>query len=176
MIPTNYNRRAAVDYARKWWNGRNPNYPAFAVDCTSFISQCLLAGGAPMRGAPDRGKGWWITGGWRGSGGHYSHETWSYSWSVSHSLRWYLETSTTGLTAKQVASASELQIGDVIFYDFQGTGVIDHSTIVTSIRNGIPYVHAHTNDSENRHYQYRNSGAYTPNIKYYFYRISDVFH
>ncbi len=81
-----------------------------------------------------------------------------------------------GLTAKQVGSASELQIGDVIFYDFQGTGVIDHSTIVTSIRSGIPYVHAHTNDSENRHYQYRNSGAYTPNIKYYFYRISDVFH
>ena len=165
-----------MEYARRWWNGRNPAYPSFAVDCTNFISQCLQAGGAPMRGASNRGKGWWITGGWRSGGaGHYANETWSYSWSVSHSLRWYLETSTTGLTAEQVASASDLQIGDVIFYDFQGTGVIDHSTIVTSIRNGIPHVHAHTNDSENRDYRYRNSGAYTPNIKYYFYRISDTF-
>ena len=163
-------------YARQWWNSRNPNFPAFTVDCTNFISQCLLAGGAPMWGAPNRGRGWWITGGWRsGREGHYPNETWSYSWSVSHSLRWYLETSKRGLTAKQVSSVSELEIGDVIFYDFQGIGVINHSTIVTSIRNGIPHVHAHTNNSENRPYQYTNSGAYTPNIKYYFYKISDVF-
>lgn len=129
-----------------------------------------------MWGAPNRGRGWWITSGWRsGREGHYPNETWSYSWAVSHSLRWYLEHSTRGLTATRVSSVSELEIGDVIFYDFQGNGVIDHSTIVTSIRNGIPHVHAHTNDSENRPYQYRNSGAYTPNIEYYFFKINDVF-
>lgn len=129
-----------------------------------------------MRGAPNRGTGWWITSGWQsGREGHYPNETWSYSWSVANSLRWYLATSKRGLTATQVSSVSELEIGDVIFYDFKGNGVINHSTIVTSISNGMVYVHAHTNDSEDRPYPYTNSGAYTPNIKYYFYKISDVF-
>ena len=55
-----YNRQAAVQYANLWWNRRNPAFPNFTVDCTNYISQCLLAGGAPMRGAPNRGKGWWV--------------------------------------------------------------------------------------------------------------------
>ena len=45
-----YNRQAAVQYANLWWNRRNPAFPNFDVDCTNYISQCLLAG-APMRGA-----------------------------------------------------------------------------------------------------------------------------
>ncbi|MEK9196955.1 amidase domain-containing protein [Ureibacillus sp. 179-F W5.1 NHS] len=173
-----YNRQAAVQYARTWWNRKNPNYPAFSVDCTNFVSQCLRAGGAPMSGAPNRGKGWWITDGWRrGSGnGYYSNETWSYSWSVSHSFRLYLENAKSGLTAKRVQSPSELEIGDVICYDFQGNGVIDHTTIVTSMVNGVPYIHAHTVDSADRHYDYSNSYAYTPNTKYYFFKIDDVFY
>ncbi|TSI05965.1 amidase domain-containing protein [Lysinibacillus sp. BW-2-10] len=173
-----YNRQAAVQYARNWWKGRNPNYPSFQDDCTNFISQCLRAGGAPMSGYPNRARGWWITDGWksgRGTGGYYSNETWSYSWTVSSSLRWYLESAKSGLTAKRVQSPSELNIGDVIFYDFQGDGRIDHSTIVTSIVNGVPYIHAHTVNSQDRHYDYSNSHAYTPNTKYYFFKIDDVF-
>lgn len=169
---------AAVQYAKTWWNGRNPNYPSFDVDCTNFISQCLRAGGAPMTGSPNRGKGWWITDGWRSGSsryGHYPNETWSYSWAVAHSLRWYLETAKTGLTAKRVQSPSKLEIGDIILYDFQGNGVIDHSTIVTSMVNGLPYIHAHTADSENRFYDYSNSYAYTPAIQYYFFKIDDIF-
>ena len=52
-----YNREAAVRYANKWWDSRNPAFPAFDVDCTNFISQCLLAGGAPMHGYPNREVG-----------------------------------------------------------------------------------------------------------------------
>ena len=58
-----YNRQAAVDYADRWWNSANPAYPYFEVDCTNFISQCLRAGGAPMRGYPNRSNGWWLQGG-----------------------------------------------------------------------------------------------------------------
>lgn len=173
-----YNRSAAVAYAQTWWNGENPYFPTFSVDCANFVSQCLLAGGAPMWGASNRGRGWWITGGWKSGStraGFYPNETWSYSWSVAHSLRWYLQTSRTGLTAKRVDSPTELEPGDVILYDFQGNGVVDHSAIVTSVIDGIPYVNAHTNNSQNRHYEYRNSAAYTPNIEYFFFKINDVF-
>ena len=177
-ISTYYNRNAAVQYARTWWNRRNPDYPSFLVDCTSFVSQCLRAGGAPMTGYPNRAKGWWITEGWRSGqsvDGHFSKETWSYSWSVAHSFRWYLENAKTGLTAKRVQLPSELEMGDVIAYDFQGNGVIDHTTIVTSMVGGVPYIHAHTADSADRHYDYSNSLAYTPNIQYYFFKIDDMF-
>ncbi|WP_264987755.1 amidase domain-containing protein [Lysinibacillus piscis] len=159
-----YNRQAAVQYANLWWNRRNPAFPSFQVDCTNYISQCLLAGGAPMRGAPNREKGWWLQ---RGN--------WSFSWSVAHSLRWYLEGSTTGLKGRRVQYAEQLELGDVIFYDFQGDGRIDHSVIVTSIQNGIPYVNAHTSDSINRSYLYEDSTAYTPNMTYFFYHIDDSF-
>lgn len=132
-----------------------------------------------MTGAPNRAKGWWITDAWkagRRAEGHYARESWSYSWSVAHSFRWHLENAKTGLTAKRVQSAAELQIGDVICYDFQGNGVVDHTTLVTSMVDGVPYIHAHTVESADRHYDYSNSLAYTPNIRYYFYKINDVFH
>ena len=158
-----YNREAAVAYARKWWNRANPAYPYFQVDCTNFISQCLRAGGAPMYGHPNRSSGWWMQGG-----------TWSYSWSVAHSLRWFMESSKKGLRARRVMDPSQLEIGDVIFYDFEGDGRINHSTIVTSMRRGVPYVHAHTSNSADRPYQYEDSTAYTPNITYYFYNITEV--
>lgn len=158
-----YNREAAVAYAKKWWNSANPAYPYFDVDCTNFVSQCLRAGGAPMYGYPNRSTGWWLQGG-----------TWSFSWSVAHSLRWFLETSKKGLQAIRVMDPSQLEIGDVILYDFEGDGRIDHSTIVTSMRNGVPYVHAHTNNSENRHYGYTDSMAHTPNTIYYFFHITEV--
>ena len=119
-----------------------------------------------MRGMPNRSQGWWMIG---------AGERWSYSWSVVNSLRWYLETSTRGLTAKRVYSPSELEIGDVILFDFQGDRRLDHSSLVTSVVDGEPYVHAHTSNSANRHYSYTTSTAYTPNMTYYYFKIDDVF-
>ncbi len=157
-----YNRKAAVQYAQRWWNSYNPAYPKFEVDCTNFVSQCLAAGGAPMRGYPQRNKGWWIGGG-----------TWSFSWSVAHSLRWYLEGSSSGLKAKRVQSADLLVPGDVIFYDFTGDGRIDHSSFVVSKTGGVPLVNAHTANSRNRHWSFITSPAYSPQIKYYFFHINE---
>ncbi|MGE7665341.1 amidase domain-containing protein [Ureibacillus composti] len=176
-MPTYYNRAAAVAYAQAWWNGNNPNYPAFTDDCTNFISQCLRAGGAPMTGYPNRARGWWITEGWRSGarGNHYPNETWSYSWAVANAFMSNLQNSKSGLTAKQVQSPSELEPGDVICYDFEGDGRINHTTIVTSVYNGVPYINAHTVGSANRHYSYADSYAYTPNIRYYYFKIDDVF-
>ncbi|MDW0108558.1 amidase domain-containing protein [Sporosarcina aquimarina] len=159
-----YDREAAVWYANKWWDGRNPQYPSFDVDCTNYISQCLRAGGAPMHGGPARDRGWWIT-----------DSNWSFSWSVAHSLRWYLAGSTRGLTAVQVGSAEELGLGDVIAYDFQGDGRFDHTTIVTAKDGASPLVNAHTYDALKRSWDYKDSYAYRPEAKYVFFRINDHF-
>ncbi|MBE1555083.1 amidase domain-containing protein [Sporosarcina limicola] len=159
-----YDREAAVRYADTWWNGRNPAFPSFDVDCTNFVSQCLLAGGAPMHGYPNREQGWWLRGG-----------TWSFSWSVAHSMRWYLASSKKGLTATQVSSAEQLGLGDVIAYDFQGDGRFDHTTIVTAKDGSVPLVNAHTYNAQHRHWAYKDSYASTPDARYVFFKINDEF-
>lgn len=160
-----YNRLEAVKYAERWWDDYNPQYHHFTDNCTNFISQCLAAGGAPMHGEPDRGKGWWYTG-----------DNWSYSWAVAHSMRWYLSGATKGLTAKEVERAKDLQPGDIICYDFEGDGHWDHNTIVVmKDGNQEPLVNAQTENSRNRYWSYEDSSAWTPNITYKFFHINDTF-
>lgn len=159
-----YDRRAAVQYAERWWNGANPAYPFFEEDdCTNYISQCLRAGGIPMTGMPNRSKGWW-----------YQNDQWSYSWSVAHSFRWYLNGAVAGWNGGEVSQASQLSPGDVICYDFQGDGRWDHNTIVVAKDSqNQPLVNAHTNNSRNRYWTYEDSAAWTPACEYRFFRISD---
>ncbi|MBM7571630.1 amidase domain-containing protein [Aquibacillus albus] len=158
-----YDRRAAVQYAERWWNDHNPAYKDFDVDCTNYVSQCLHAGGAPMRGAPNRGSGWW-----------YENNNWSYSWAVAHALRWYLSGSNQGLKGKEVDDPKDLIPGDVICYDFEGDGRWNHNTIVVEKdSNGMPLVNAHTTNSRHRYWSYEDSYAWTPDIKYKFFRIGE---
>jgi hypothetical protein len=162
-ISYQYNRRNAVQYAERWWNSYNPAYIKFENDCTNFISQCLHAGEAPMRGYPNRGTGWWL-----------QSKNWSYSWAVAHSLKTYLPNSKLGLRAREVSSPDELLLGDIICYDFEGDGRFNHNTIVTGKdAYGMPLVNAHTYNSRQRYWAYEDSSAYTPNIKYKFYTIVD---
>lgn len=156
-----YDRLKAVQYAEKWWNSYNPAYKKFEVDCTNYISQCVRAGGGEMHGYPNRNKGWWM-----------QNNNWSYSWSVANAFPRYLAASTKGLRAKEVKTATDLLLGDVICYDFQGDGKYDHTTIVTGKDgNGEPLVNAHTYNSRMRYWKYEDSSAYTPNIKYRFFTI-----
>lgn len=158
-----YDRLSAVKYAERWWNEYNPAYKSFEVNCTNYISQCLHAGKAPMRGYPNRGNGWWMR-----------NNNWSYSWTVANAMRLYLAGSKTGLRGKEVSDPRELKIGDVICYDFQGDGRFDHTTIVTAKDgNGEPLVNANTFNSRMRYWAYEDSTAYTPNIKYKFFHIED---
>ncbi|WP_249870581.1 amidase domain-containing protein [Oceanobacillus saliphilus] len=158
-----YDRLAAVQYAERWWNSYNPAYRFFDVDCTNYVSQCLRAGGGPMWGSPVRERGWW-----------YGSGTWSFSWSVAHSLRWYLSGSEQGLKGREMERADQLIPGDIICYDFQGDGRWDHNTIVVAKdTEGMPLVNAHTDNSRNRYWSYEDSTAWTPNIQYKFFRIGD---
>lgn len=158
-----YNRMEAVRYAEQWWNTYNPKYMKFEVDCTNYISQCLHEGGAPMVGYPKKSGAWWMR-----------NKDWSYTWTVANALRWYLPSAKAGMNPREVASADLLMPGDVICYDFQGDGRFDHNTIVVAKdRNNEPLVNAHTYNSRMRYWKYEDSTAYTPNIKYKFFHITD---
>ncbi|MCM3007042.1 amidase domain-containing protein [Priestia koreensis] len=158
----NYDRRAAVQYAERYWNSHNPSYTNFDVNCTNYVSQCLRAGTAPMRGYPNKGQGWWM-----------QTKNWSYSWTVANSFYWYLNSSKTGLTATKKTGAKDLMIGDIICYDFQGDGRWDHSTIIVAKDDdGMPLVNANTYNSRMRYWAYEDSSAYTPNMKYGFFHIN----
>ena len=53
-----YSSKKAIEYAKRWWNGKNPEYKYNnGGDCANFVSQCLYAGGyARMSGVGK--KGW----------------------------------------------------------------------------------------------------------------------
>ncbi|MED0678198.1 amidase domain-containing protein [Aneurinibacillus thermoaerophilus] len=160
-----YDRLQAVRYAEAWWDGYNPQFRHFDVDCTNFISQCLYAGGIPMRYTGNKATGWWYR------GGNSPSAQWSHSWAVAHSFRWYLEKG--GHIKTEVkTSAGELSLGDVICYDFDGDGRWQHSTIVVAKDSqGMPLVNAHTTNSRHRYWDYHDSTAYTPRIQYRFFHI-----
>lgn len=167
---TSYNRRRAVEYADKYWNQANPDYLKFEVDCTNYVSQCLLAGGAPMNYTGRREAGWWY------QGRKNNREWWSYSWSVSNALHHYLMTSRSGLRAELVHTPYELDLGDVIIYDWDGDGSYQHSTIVTGFdAAGEPLVNAHSVNSRGRLWSYRDSPAWTEQTRYRFFHIADYF-
>lgn len=161
-----YDRGKAVRYAEAWWDRHNSKYRSFDVDCTNYVSQCLHAGGIPMRDTGRRDSGWW----YRGSG--ESGDVWSFSWAVAHSLCWYLLTSRTGLRAEETSSAEALSVGDVICYDFDGNGHWQHNTIVVAKdEQGMPLVNAHTSNVRHRYWDYRDSYAWTSQIQYKFFHI-----
>ncbi|RNB89986.1 hypothetical protein EDM56_12605 [Brevibacillus fluminis] len=158
-----YDRLRAVLYADTHWDNPNPAYPYLVVDCTNFISQCLYAGGIPMISTGNKSTGWWFRG-W--------HENWSYSWAVADSLHRLLASGKAPMRAVRKSSPEELELGDIICYDFDGDGHWQHNTIVTGKdSNGMPLVNAHTTNSSKRYWEYKDSTAYTDNIKYDFFHI-----
>ncbi|WP_138494927.1 amidase domain-containing protein [Paenibacillus pinistramenti] len=165
-----YRREDAARYADEWWDAYNPEFTGFEVDCTNFISQCLFAGGAPINYTGKRESGWWYKGYIGGQ------EGWSYSWSVAGSLERYLSSSRSSLRAELVDRAEQLELGDVIIYDWDGDGAYQHSTIVTAFdAGGMPLVNAHTVSSRHRYWDYKDSYAWTESTRYRFFHIADRF-
>lgn len=87
-------------------------------------------------------------------------DTWSTSWTVPQDQAYNLSRNADvdEMRGRYVDAASKLTLGDSIYYDFDGDGILDHSAIVVEIRNGEPYVNYHTNNTYHRHW---NLGAVT---------------
>lgn len=152
-----YSRENAVRYAVAHALEPNPAYRYFAVhgdgggDCSNFVSQCLLYGGAPMDYRSQR-PWWYNSKGTKNSNG----DTWSVSWTVAHSLYWCLkirgEMGLPGLKGIEVSDISILERGDVIQYENKNK-VVYHSAIITALGYEwgmkVPFISQHSFDGLN---------------------------
>lgn len=140
MITIEYNRTAAVAYAKKWAFARNPSYYNFdpiGGDCTNFASQCVYAGAGVMNYTPV--LGWFYT----------STNNRTASWTgVEHLFRFLTTNEGVGPFAKEV-SKNELEIGDLVQLG-RSTGDFYHTPVVCGFFQGQPLVAAHTFDAYNR--------------------------
>ena len=133
-----YDRKSAVEYARKWALGRNANFDDFnemGGDCTNFISQCLLAGGGIMN--YDYVKGWF----------YESLTKRSPSWtSVAYLQNFLFRNEKSVGPFGRIAEIDEIELGDIIQLR-QNSTHFNHTVIVTNKNGEDIYVSAHTNDA-----------------------------
>ena len=140
MAVRGFNVSAAVAYARQWALSRNPRYYNFngqGGDCTNFISQCLIAGGAPMNYTKDTG--------WYFSSASNRAAAWS---SVEHFYR-FLTTNKGVGPFGHVVSIEEVRTGDIIQLSFNGYS-FSHTLFVTAVRGGQIFICTHSYDSLDR--------------------------
>ena len=148
LITLPYLPERAVEYALRWALSRNPLFPDFAGiggDCTNFISQCLLAGGATMN--PTKDFGWY----------YYAPDSRAPAWSGVEFLYDFLtgaeafrrENGGSGPYAEQISFSQGLQPGDVIQLA-DSAGDFYHTLIITGFDGEIPLVCAHNDDARNR--------------------------
>ena len=130
-----YDRTAAVAYAEKWANARNPAYADFSNmggDCTNFISQCLVAGGMPMN--ISNPFGWY----------YQSHSRRSASFTGVQFLYSFLTGNKRRGPFARECNVAEAEPGDIIQLSFDGTS-FSHSLLV--VQGGAdPLVSTHSYD------------------------------
>lgn len=142
-----YDRAHAVAYARRWALSRNPLFGSFegiGGDCTSFISQCVLAGCCAMDFTPT--LGWYYT----------SMSSRAPAWS---GVRYFYNfiTGAGGHAGRgehpgpygERADLGRAKVGDVIqLADRNGT--FYHSLLITGFKDGETLVSTHTYDALDR--------------------------
>lgn len=140
MTEIEYNREAAVAYAKKWAFGRNPAYYDFSLlggDCTNFASQCVYAGAGVMNFTPT--LGWY----------YKSLNDRAPAWTGVEFLYNFLVNNTRAGPYAEKVNLDNLQPGDIVQLA-NSAGDFYHSPVVVSVRNGMIFVAAHTNDAFNR--------------------------
>ncbi len=136
----NYDRAAAVAYARKWAFGRNPKFYDFSKiggDCTNFASQCIYAGAGVMNFTP--------TFGWYYKSVNDRTPSWT---GVEYLYNFLTANDGAGPFAEEV-SLDKLEIGDVVQLG-KATGDFYHSPVVVGFRRGQILIAAHFYDAYNR--------------------------
>lgn len=135
-----YNTREMVAYAHRWWNGQNPAYPRFGggeQDCTNFVSQCMHAGGWPIRVSlsanPRADAESWYFG--------PRLELCSYSWTAAHNL--YLHDWHSNMA--QWCGPMGAPAGSQMLWRPSVDHNFEHAQIVTGqINNGVPLLTQHS--------------------------------
>jgi len=145
MTTKSFNIQAALDYARQWALARNPAYADYETlggDCTSFMSQILIAGGAPMNHTPD--TGWYYR--------NLNHHAPSWT-GVPFMYTFLVQNKGPGPYGSQIP-LDEVQPGDIIQLKFAHKPQFSHSLFVLSVGDPISpenvLIAAHSYDSIDR--------------------------
>lgn len=132
-----YDRRAAVEYAKKWAFRRNPAYYNFdnlGGDCTNFASQCIYAGAKVMNYTPT--FGWY----------YINVNERAPAWTGVEYLYNFLTTNEGAGPFGREAPLGELEPGDIVQLG-RATGDFYHTPVVVAVRKDAIYVAAHTYDA-----------------------------
>lgn len=145
MMP--YVRERALEYAERWAFRRNPlfyNFTGVGGDCTSFVSQAVLAGSCVMNYTPD--FGWYYISAEDRAPAFTGVE---YFWDFFTGAPAFREANGgVGPFGREV-TAREVEPGDVVQLA-NSRGDFYHTLLVSAIRNGEILVAAHSNDAFNR--------------------------
>lgn len=146
METKKYDKKSAIDYAKKWAMARNPKYYNFdnlGGDCTSFVSQCLLAGSKKMNFNYETG--------WYYNNGYDKSPSWS---GVKYLYNFLTKNKSYGPRGID-SSLNDIELGDIAQLSFDGNN-FSHSLIIVNIDftqqislDNI-YVAAHTYDVLNK--------------------------
>ncbi len=121
-ITTSGNFQKAYNYAKKYWNKRNPSYKYYnGNNCANFVSQCLVAGGI-------RTSSTWKNG--------------TYAFINCTGLKNYF-VKTHKVTYKSYPSASSIKRGDVIYTNGGG-----HVMFVMKVSGNTIYASGNTNNRD----------------------------
>ncbi|MGO1053277.1 amidase domain-containing protein [Crossiella sp. CA198] len=149
----NHGRIAA--YGRAWALKDNPHYKIKGNDCTNFISQALRHGYFPMKRGFYRNDGvWWYT----GARPIYGSFTW-YAAHNSFNHMWKKK------RADFRSYFNQAVPGDILYFDFQGDGHLDHAAVVTNVKGNHIWYSQHSPKKKYRHLQDVLPGS--PNLKLY---------
>lgn len=137
---SNYNRGVAKQYALKWANSYNPAYFSFGNDCINFVSQSLQAGGYQDGKAPGwhKPKSAADTGPWTSIS--LFIDAWTQTkrvkWGTINGVRDGYKVKVSAVPTYMKGSDSGPQLGDIVFYDFNGKtntyAGFEHSAIISN--------------------------------------------
>jgi hypothetical protein len=127
-----FNRAAAVNYARSYWNNYNTGYRTYSNDCTNFTSQALnWAGWQHIGGWFDDAHYWWYSPSAVLSWGGRAEAR---SWVNVHSFYYFARYANRVTDAQYLA---QFDLGDNFHFDFSPPdGILDHNAIVTKNNGG----------------------------------------
>ncbi|MED1803136.1 amidase domain-containing protein, partial [Brevibacillus porteri] len=144
-----YDGFAAREYAREWVSNseilrNNKQFGYYSdynggcyscwKDCTNYVSQALMAGGMIYyeNGGKRDSTAWW-----------YNSSAPSFTWGAAQNfyLHWRDR-------AGVVKASGDLGRGDVVSTDFYGDGSIDHTAMITVVRNAEQYLSQHSIDKK----------------------------
>ncbi len=132
-----YDRKAALEYAKKWAFKRNPDYLNFeniGGDCTSYISQCIYAGCKVMNYTPIYG--------WYYKNSYDRSPSWS---GVEFLYNFLVNNKSVGPYGIET-NKENVQAGDIIELGDKESHFY-HTLIINKIYKGEIFVSAHSIDS-----------------------------